>query len=197
MRSRSPAWLDGRSDGRCCQHEPLRLGFEECELSQPLQALQEDFPIQTKLPGRERREQRVHGVFAVTQGEELSGVVVLDAHAPMVQSALELADQALVLFSKKGAPTPNELNGVQFQRGRALLRLGRHGEAVEALSASHAHQPKDPLAAYWYGQALIANGESVRGRALADAAAPELAASRNPLLRAVVKDHPRTNTRAQ
>ena len=34
-------------------------------------------------------------------------------------------------------------------------------------------------------------------RLLTDTAAPELAASRNPLIRALVKDHPLTSTRAQ
>ena len=40
----------------------MRLGFKERQLGQHLQALQENFAIQTELAGRERREQRVHGV---------------------------------------------------------------------------------------------------------------------------------------
>ena len=104
------AAIDGRLDGCCCQHEPVRLGFEERELGQHSQALEKDFPIQTKLPGRERREQRVHRVFAVTQGEELSGVVVLDAHAPMVQG-----DQHVV---RRGVVTNHRL-----ARGRSLTAV--------------------------------------------------------------------------
>ena len=109
------------------------------------------------------------------------------------QSALELADQALALYSEKGAPEEVQLSQVNYQRGRALLGLGRYKEAVEALSASYDFTHKsspgslpEARLAYWYGQALIANGESARGRALVATASPRLAASKSQLDRALV-----------
>jgi tetratricopeptide (TPR) repeat protein len=111
------------------------------------------------------------------------------------QSALELAEQALVLFSEKGTPRAGDVSQVNYQRGRALLGLGRNKEAVENLSASYDYLHKsspgslpEARLAYWYGQVLIANGESARGNALVAAATPRLAASKVQLDRALVAD---------
>jgi tetratricopeptide (TPR) repeat protein len=118
------------------------------------------------------------------------------------QGALEAADQALKLYSEKGALSPSARARVDFRRGRALLGLGRHHEAVEALASSNAYwvewRKSNPTSvpaatiAYWYGQALVAAGEAARGRALIAEAKPTLATSRYARDRALVKDHPRT-----
>ena len=51
------------------------------------------------------------------------------------QSALELAEEALALFSEERAPSAREVSHVNYRRGRALLGLGRLNEAIENLSA--------------------------------------------------------------
>jgi hypothetical protein len=101
----------------------------------------------------------------------------------------------LALYSERGTPKADDVSQVNYQRGRALLGLGRHKEAVEDLYASYDYLHKsspgslpEARLAYWYGQALIANGESARGRALVAAATPRLAASKVQLDRVLVAD---------
>jgi tetratricopeptide (TPR) repeat protein len=101
------------------------------------------------------------------------------------QIALEDAEKASALLSEAGELGADDLARVNFRRGRSFLGLGRHSEAIGALSAAHAHWQRtesaseaEALTAYWYGQALIATGEAARGRALVTAASPHLAASR-------------------
>ena len=104
------------------------------------------------------------------------------------QGALEAADQALALFSGKGAPSAGDQAAVNGRRGRALLGLGRYTEAVEALAAADAYWQThggSGEASYWYGKALIATGDTKRGEALVKSVLPGLAASDDPHVRAL------------
>jgi hypothetical protein len=90
-----------------------------------------------------------------------------------------------VLYSQKGETTDTNKADVAFYRGRALLGLGRHHEAVEALAVAYEHSQAHAgdgmwpaRASLWYGQALVAAGDTVRGDALIVAARRQLAASR-------------------
>jgi len=99
------------------------------------------------------------------------------------QGALEAADRAAALLSEHGAPSAEDEAAVNDRRGRALLGLERHTEAVEALAAADAYwqtQGGAPNISYWYGKALIASGEVKRGEAMVKAALPKLAASHMP-----------------
>jgi tetratricopeptide (TPR) repeat protein len=109
--------------------------------------------------------------------------------------ALADADRALAAFAEDGAPGDRDRASVDSVRGRALLGLGRHREALQALSSAHRHLQDRPFAnlalarrAWWHGRALVANGESERGRALMDTMRPTLAASRFGQDRQLVAD---------
>jgi len=195
----------------------LRLGD-----TQTAERLAEEALLAMQVAGTQAQAERVYGVlaqalhengkpdraetFAVASLEHVELVTSASGHASKLlrlgrirlvlgkyQSALELADQALALYSEKGAPGAGQFSQVNYQRGRALLGLGRHQEAVEDLAASYDFTHKsspgslaEARLAYWYGQALIANGESARGRPLVTAASPRLAASHVYLDRALV-----------
>ena len=116
------------------------------------------------------------------------------------QSALELVEQARGLLSENGAPSAHDATRLSYRRGRALLGLGRHREAVEALAPVHAYwsQAGSDLCcgaqgtaaatvAHWYGQALVGAGETARGRALVAQARPKLQASLFPRDRALAE----------
>jgi tetratricopeptide (TPR) repeat protein len=77
-------------------------------------------------------------------------------------------------------------------RGQTLLKLGRAGEAREALRIADeywrgyfAESPWAAEAQYWHGQALIATGDTARGRQWVQEMRPRLAKSPMPSHRAL------------
>jgi serine/threonine-protein kinase len=107
------------------------------------------------------------------------------------QGALEAVDQADARFAE-GGRSPAAAANLDLLRGRALLALGRAREAAAAIAEAHAHVQKTKagsefaaVVSHWYGRALIAAGESARGRELVLAARPQLSASRFPRIRAL------------
>jgi serine/threonine protein kinase len=112
--------------------------------------------------------------------------------------ALDKLDRAMqfanLAVAAEHAPTPFTPDGADsfIVRGRALLELGRPREAVESLAIADAFwrgfDPATPWAAeaaYWYGRALTAAGETKRGEAMTQAALPLLAKSQMPSHRAL------------
>jgi serine/threonine-protein kinase len=102
--------------------------------------------------------------------------------------ALALADEAISLQTRTSW-VPSDVSP-RRARGEALLRLGRTKEASAQLEEVDRFwrdfDPEHPLAAeaaWWFAQALVAAGETARGKALLTDARPRLAASWLPYLR--------------
>jgi tetratricopeptide (TPR) repeat protein len=110
-----------------------------------------------------------------------------------LDEALRLANLAV---AAEHAPTPFTPDGADsfIVRGRTLLALDRAREAVEPLAIADAFwrgfDPATPWAAeaaYWYGRALTAAGETKRGEAMTQATLPLLAKSQMPSHRALAQ----------
>jgi len=107
------------------------------------------------------------------------------------EAALRFASEAVAAVNATKPDTPDAADSFLIH-GRALVRLGRTGEALKSLEASDAFWRRfDPdnawaaEAAHWHGYALAANGETRRGRAMMDAARPVLQKSPMPSHRAL------------
>ena len=104
-----------------------------------------------------------------------------------VSERARTADQALRAVLGKGRSERRRRSaGGLPSRPRPARAWAVISEAVEASSSmrtgsmAEVHPASEPAAtiAYWYGQALIANGEAARGQAFIAGASPQLAASR-------------------
>src|SRR5262249_14091798 len=87
--------------------------------------------------------------------------------------ALNLAEKALADYATRRRPIVPFIADLQIARGRALLGLGHHGEAVDALGRADAFwrdfdsaSPWAAEAAHWLGKALVASGDAANGRRL-------------------------------
>jgi tetratricopeptide (TPR) repeat protein len=101
--------------------------------------------------------------------------------------ALGQAAEALALTENhEGKPDPSDainvdLANLRLTRGRALLALGRATDARKPLGSAYefwrAFAPNDQyaaVAAYWYAQSLLANGETDAAQRLHASAKPPL-----------------------
>ena len=106
--------------------------------------------------------------------------------------AYTLADRAIKIALRPRLQTDPDLSDLYVTQGRALLQLNRPAEALESLHKAHefwqdfnAQSNWAAEAAYWYGQALIANGDAIRGQQWVRQMQPRLAKSSLPLHRAL------------